>query len=184
MISFFCQQCRRPIRVTDACRGKKGRCPHCKASVEIPIVSDPVAEHTQAIQAAVAGGPPKPPQSLHVQEARDASSDTDIDMVMPADPNDETNRMDALLDAGSSLSSGKPGSTRPMRSSALVPAPVAKGSNRTTLMVAVVLLILLSAGVLFVMLRHMRVGPFSHESVTEPAGQMESAPPPNASPSH
>jgi len=38
-IEFECSQCRKPVKVPNQHAGKKGRCPHCKASVDIPKYS-------------------------------------------------------------------------------------------------------------------------------------------------
>jgi len=38
-IEFECSQCKKPVKVPDQHAGKKGRCPYCKANVDIPKYS-------------------------------------------------------------------------------------------------------------------------------------------------
>ncbi|HIN53538.1 MAG TPA: hypothetical protein EYM79_04430 [Planctomycetes bacterium] len=38
-IEFECSQCKKPVKVPQQHAGKKGRCPHCKANVDIPKYS-------------------------------------------------------------------------------------------------------------------------------------------------
>ncbi len=38
-IEFECLQCKKPVKVPHQHAGKKGRCPHCKANVDIPMYS-------------------------------------------------------------------------------------------------------------------------------------------------
>ncbi len=53
MIGFLCEHCGGPVRVTDAHAGKKGRCPHCQAVVNIP--------HTSTVDADSLNHVPPPP---------------------------------------------------------------------------------------------------------------------------
>ena len=41
-VEFACQQCRRDVQVPQTAAGKKGRCPHCQAIVQIPERSQPL----------------------------------------------------------------------------------------------------------------------------------------------
>lgn len=43
MIIFACQKCSASIRVGDEMAGKRGRCPNCRESVEVPAAMPPIA---------------------------------------------------------------------------------------------------------------------------------------------
>ncbi len=73
--------------------------------------------------------------------------DTNIDDVMPVDPNDETNRMDALAESRSTLANQRSRAAR----SALAPGlryPARRGVNKTFLIVVLIVLFLFCAGVI------------------------------------
>lgn len=49
-IEFSCPHCHELVRTADAAAGKKGRCPHCQAVVQIPAVTQPVHTAQPAAQ--------------------------------------------------------------------------------------------------------------------------------------
>jgi hypothetical protein len=171
VISFFCHQCRTVIRVTDAYRGKRGRCPRCSVFFDVPAKSDPKAEQTQNI--APANG--SRPASKSRDSQTDPAADTDIDDVMPVDPNDETNRMDALMDT-KPTTSPKNTPSRPGQIPALS-VPIHRGVNRSLLIVILVVIFLFCAGVIaFVATRR--------TSITDPRATEEPVVSPTSAPIH
>lgn len=94
MIRFKCEHCGWPVRVPPAHAGKTGRCPSCRALVQIPAQDDEQAEVAQLAQALrergdrsdqSPGHPPPPPlpeyridnDDVELQP-EDASHKTDI----------------------------------------------------------------------------------------------------------
>ena len=48
MIHFTCEHCRESVRVDDRYGGRKGRCPHCKQTIDIPAANDALIALTAA----------------------------------------------------------------------------------------------------------------------------------------
>ena len=106
MIHFVCEHCGKPVRVPEAFAGKKGRCPFCKAVVNIPPpaaagASDAAAELAAA--AALAGAardeapPPRPPSRIEdVAEPKEP----ELDLASATDPRSKTDRLGAIEDGG------------------------------------------------------------------------------------
>jgi hypothetical protein len=47
-IEFHCTSCQQKIRVADAAAGKRGKCPHCAAAVQVPSAAAPTASQPAA----------------------------------------------------------------------------------------------------------------------------------------
>ena len=80
MIRFACEHCGKPVRVPEAAGGKKGRCPFCKAVVDIPPPGTAAAEAGAELAAAAAlaeagaDETPAPPPPHRIEDAGGAVS--------------------------------------------------------------------------------------------------------------
>ena len=45
MIRFRCPHCGGPVRVASICAGRKGRCPSCQQTLDIPLAGDAHSDH-------------------------------------------------------------------------------------------------------------------------------------------
>lgn len=105
MVHFICEHCGRPVRVADAFGGKKGRCPFCKAVVNIPPAAAGTAESEAELAAAAAlvgavpdEAPPPPPP--HRIEDVAGPSEPELDLASATDPKSKTDRLEAIKDEG------------------------------------------------------------------------------------
>ena len=152
MIHFVCEHCRRPVRVSDACGGKQGRCPHCHQVVSIPGRG---AVAIEALAAALGPGeadpadettggfvPPPPAVPMtpgHVEEEfvlpKEGDEDLDDTVILPAE--------------GITLPVEPSSPPRHRRHAQKAPAVNAR---RTFLIVVAVIIVLAAAGIAVVLI--------------------------------
>ncbi|MCY2932496.1 MAG: hypothetical protein NTV86_23975 [Planctomycetota bacterium] len=62
MIEFTCEGCGQKLKVPETFAGKKAKCPHCKGTIDIPMVTSPVAGPGDLdVMAAAGPAAPTPP---------------------------------------------------------------------------------------------------------------------------
>ncbi len=131
MIHFECEHCGHAVRVPAAHAGKKGRCPSCKAVVDIPSSDHDV--------------PPPPAQNETAAEEfelpspdEDPSGDTDI---LPGLNKPETPAPDDPPQQAEPLPTEKPAEAAPPR------------NRRTAVLIAAIVVVAVVVIALFVLLR-------------------------------
>jgi len=129
MIRFTCSACRERVRVSDSFGGKKGRCPFCRAVIQIPTESEPEpgpsssADEAAALAAALssedsaAGEAPAPPPP-HVAEDAGTQAMEELELIAASDPRSRTDRIGALAEEAPA---------EPPETTAAAPSPAAGG---------------------------------------------------------
>jgi len=152
MIRFVCEHCRRPVRVDDACGGRRGRCPHCQRIVSIPPRGDAIEALAAVLSpdggegsegSSLGAVPPPPP-------VRPGGGEEEI--VLPEDDEQALEDTVILPAEGVSLPVEPPAGTRYRR-----PArrPPAISTRRTLLLVVAVVVVLAAAAAALVILSQM-----------------------------
>lgn len=102
MIRFTCQECGRPVRVPDALAGKKGRCPHCKQVIQVPVAEPPPTGEVADLAAALPAQrpqppaePPRPPPPPPEPSLQDVDIEPEL-LESAGDPSHKTDRLDTL----------------------------------------------------------------------------------------
>ena len=152
MIHFACEHCRRPVRVDDACGGRRGRCPHCKRIVSIPGRGDAIEALAAALSPAGAEGPadsslagvPPPPPVRQVYG--------EDELVLPEDDERALDDTVILPAEGASLPLEPPARMRHRRPAQRSPAI---STRRTFLLVAAVLVVVAAAIAALVIIRQL-----------------------------